>query len=64
MLDTKTMYEELGISEKVYLFGKQIEETLKDRFYEIDKVAEYNQLKVIRAMQECKVKEGCFHYAR
>ena len=44
MLDTKTMYEELGISEKVYLFGKQIEETLKDRFYEIDKVAEYNQL--------------------
>ena len=63
MLDTKTMYKELGISEKVYLFGKQIEETLKDRFYEIDKVAEYNQLKVIRAMQECKVNEGCFHYA-
>ena len=63
MLDTKTMYKELGISEKVYLFGKQIEETLKDRFYEIDKVAEYNQLKVIRAMQECKVNEGWFHYA-
>ena len=30
MLDTKTMYKELGISEKVYLFGQEIEETLKE----------------------------------
>ena len=63
MLDTKKMYAELGISEKVYEFGTEIEATLKDRFAEIDKVAEYNQLKVIHAMQESRVNEGCFHYA-
>ncbi len=63
MLDTKTMYRELGISEKVYLFGQKIESTLKERFEEIDKVAEYNQLKVIHAMQEARVNEGCFNYA-
>ena len=63
MLDTKKMYAELGISEKVYEFGTAIEATLKDRFAEIDKVAEFNQLKVIHAMQESRVNEGCFHYA-
>ena len=63
MLDTKKMYARLGISEKVYEFGTEIEATLKDRFAEIDNVAEYNQLKVIHAMQESRVNEGCFHYA-
>ena len=63
MLDTKAMYKELGISEKVYLFGQEIETILRDRFEKIDRVAEYNQLKVIRAMQECRVNESCFHYA-
>ena len=63
MVDTKNMYKELGISEKVYEFGMEIEKALKDRFAEIDKVAEYNQLKVIRAMQESRVSEECFHYA-
>mgnify|MGYP002520312225 CR=1 FL=1 len=57
------MYKELGISQEVLAFGEKIEKTLIQRFSEIDKVAEYNQLKVIRAMQECKVNEGCFHYA-
>ena len=63
MLDTNNMYKELGISEKVYLYGQEIESSLKERFAEIDKVAEYNQLKVIHAMQESRVSEGCFHYA-
>jgi len=30
---------------------------------EIDKIAEYNQLKVLHAMQECRVSEACFNYA-
>lgn len=63
MLDTMKMYEELGISKEVYEFGKQIEESLTERFAEIDRVAEYNQLKVIHAMQESRVNEGCFNYA-
>ncbi len=63
MLDMTTMYKELGISEKVLQFGEEIEKKLKNRFAEIDRIAEYNQLKVLRAMQECKVSESCFHYA-
>lgn len=63
MLDTTSMYNNLGISNEVYEYGKKIEQTLSERFSEIDRVAEYNQLKVLHAMQECRVNEGCFHYA-
>ena len=63
MLDIISQYKKLGISEKVYAFGQQIEEKLCGRFAQIDKTAEYNQLKVIKAMQERRVNEACFHYA-
>lgn len=56
----KKQYEELGISEKVYTFGHQIEASLKERFDAIDTIAEYNQLKVIRAMQKNRVSAECF----
>lgn len=55
----KKMYEEMGISEKVYEFGKGILEELKTRFEQIDRVAEYNQLKVLGAMQKHQVSEAC-----
>ena len=54
------MYEKFGIDDVVVRFGESVLEGLKDRFDEIDKVCEYNQLKVIRAMQECAVGEACF----
>lgn len=63
MLDTASMYLKLGISEEVFAYGEKIEQTLLERFAEIDRVAEYNQLKVVHAMQECRVREGCFNYA-
>ena len=63
MFEMTEMYRELGISEKVYQFGKEIEKSLEDRFDQIDKVTEFNQLKVIRAMQESRVNEACFNYA-
>ena len=56
------IYETLGISREVYAFGSEIEKTLQERFEEIDQTAEYNQLKVVQAMQECRVSEGCFNY--
>ena len=62
-METNKMYQELGISEHVLRFGEQIETELKDRFDEIDRRAEYNQLKVLCAMQKNRVNEGCFHYA-
>lgn len=54
------MYRELGISPEVYQFAKKIEETLKERFDQIDETAEYNQIKVISAMQKCRVSAECF----
>ena len=52
-------YEALGISEKVFQLGQKQEAELKDRFEEVDRVAQLNQLKVIRAMQKAKVSEAC-----
>jgi len=54
-------YKSLGISEEVYRYGAKIEERLKDRFKEIDERAEYNQMKVLRAMQENRVSAECFN---
>lgn len=57
--EVKDMYARLGISEKVYRFGREILDSLEPRFAQIDKTAEYNQLKVLGAMQENKVSEAC-----
>ncbi len=54
------MYEQLGISKKVYEFGEEILVGLEKRFAEIDKNAEYNQMKVIKAMQVNRVAENHF----
>ncbi len=53
------LYKSLGIEQEVITFGETILDSLEERFKEIDKVAEYNQLKVLRAMQECHVSEAC-----
>lgn len=63
MLDITKMYEKLGVSRPVLDYGLSIESGLKERFDVIDEIAEYNQLKVIHAMQENRVNESCFHYA-
>lgn len=59
MNQIKEMYKSLGISESAYDYGTEILEGLKARFEQIDEVAEYNQLKVVKAMQECQVSEAC-----
>lgn len=56
----KKIYQELGISEKVYLLGMQVEQELQGRFAQIDETAEFNQLKVLKAMQDHKVSAECF----
>lgn len=53
------MYEALGISREVYEFGEKILKELEPRFKAIDETAEYNQLKVLKAMQDNKVSEAC-----
>lgn len=57
--DLKKQYEQFGISAEVYAYGEEILSSLQERFRQIDEIAEYNQLKVIKAMQECRVSEAC-----
>ncbi|MBQ1849498.1 MAG: methionine gamma-lyase family protein [Lachnospiraceae bacterium] len=59
MLGTKEAYLAMGISEEVYTFGASVLDGLKERFAAIDEVAEVNQLKVLRAMQQHQVSEAC-----
>jgi len=58
-LELKAMYEKMGISPEVCQFTDDILEGLQERFSVIDETAEYNQLKVLRAMQEHQVSEAC-----
>ena len=53
----REMYQNMGICDEVYDYCDNIIKSLHDRFEEIDKNAEYNQMKVIKAMQDNKVAE-------
>lgn len=53
------MYASMGISQQVYDYAQNIWNSLKERWEEIDALSEYNQLKVIEAMQKNKVSEAC-----
>ena len=60
-MDLFSIYESLGLSRAVYKRGEEILSHLKDRFSTIDAIAEYNQAKVLAAMQEHKI--GANHFA-
>ena len=55
------MYESLGISREVREFTAETEKALRERFEAIDAVAEYNQMKVIKGMQDNRVSD--IHFA-
>ena len=57
MEEMREMYRNLGISDKINDYSNDILEGLKERFDNIGKNAEYNQLKVIDAMQKNRVAE-------
>ena len=59
-MNNSSIYNELGISERVYQFGESILKDLRERFSHIDEVAEYNQQKVTLALQKNKVDATCF----
>jgi len=60
-MELAELYGQLGISEAVLNYASEIERSLKERFEAIDAVAEYNQTKVIKAMQESRVSD--IHFA-
>ena len=60
-MEIKTMYEQLGISRAVYEYGERVLRDLRPRFDAIDQMAEFNQGKVIAAMQKNRV--NATHFA-
>ena len=54
------MYQKMGICKEVLDYGMEKEKKLLSRFEKIDKIAEYNQLKVLHAMQKNHVSEAHF----
>jgi cystathionine beta-lyase family protein involved in aluminum resistance len=55
------MYKDFTIDEAILNYCDTIEIDLKERFEAIDKIAEYNQLKVLKAMQDNRVSD--IHFA-
>ena len=60
MTELINYYDSMGISPKVYEYGEAVISKLRDRFDEIDRIAEYNQAKVLQAMQKNRVSAVCF----
>ena len=60
MKELTEIYESMGISPAVYAYGEAAIARLKDRFDAIDKVAEYNQAKVLAAFRKNRVSATCF----
>ena len=60
-MELTELYGQLGISEAVIQFAKETESDLRPRFETVDQTAEYNQLKVIQAMQKARVSD--IHFA-
>ena len=58
MNSIKKMYMDLGISENVYEYCNEKWNACKDNFAQIDSVSEYNQLKVLTAMQNNKISDA------
>lgn len=60
MTNLEQLYQSMGISKKVYDFGMEVEKNLQERFDKIKETTTYNQLKVLKAMQDNQVSEACF----
>ena len=62
MLTEEILYKQFGISKTVYNYVMRIEDDIKNHFEKIDKVREYNQYKVIHAMQEHRLDYTNFYW--
>ena len=54
------MYKDFSIDEKIINIVNEYEKSISDKFYLIDKIYEYNQLKVLKAFIDAKVSESHF----
>ena len=59
-MSVNEIYKDFGISESVYRYGENVLKDFEEEFKSIDKIAEYNQCKVLSAMRKNKVDVACF----
>ncbi len=59
-MKNQNIYKNMGISDELFAFGESVLLDLEERFKQIDQNAEYNQMKVISAMQKNRVDAACF----
>ncbi|MBE7032413.1 MAG: aminotransferase class V-fold PLP-dependent enzyme [Ruminococcaceae bacterium] len=59
-MTSKNIYSQMGISDELFEFGENIIKALDERFKKIDETAEFNQIKVIKALQKNRVDAACF----
>lgn len=56
---SENIYREFGISDEVYKLHEYACDKVAEKCADIDRICEYNQLKVIKAMQDSGVSEPC-----
>ena len=56
------MLKQFGISDKILELADKTENELMQRFLDIDRMAQHNQLKVLKAMQECSLADIHFQW--
>ena len=54
------MYKNLGIKKEIIELAEKVEQELQEEFKKIDKIKEYNSIKVLKAMQENKISDMHF----
>ena len=59
-MNNENVFAQLGVTDAVYALGEEVLSGLRERFARLDSVAEYNQAKVIAAMQKNRVNAACF----
>ena len=59
-MELQELYQALGVSPAVCRYGEAALERLRERFAGIDRTAEYNQAKVLRAMQKNRLAAAHF----
>ncbi len=62
MLNKYDYYEKLGVSIDVVKYVESCEKNILNRFEQIDDIAEYNQLKVLHAMQANRISDIHFNW--
>lgn len=58
-MKSENIYKDFGISDEIFELGERAGKEVYTYTKRIDTISEINQLKVIRAMQECGVSQAC-----